>query len=139
VQTAGGPGFDSSRQLGFDAAGTLHVLGNFAGTCAFGPLSLSTPAANETYVATLATSATATAAARPLALGCYPNPATDIVCLPALAPGTRVQLVDARGRLAREASVTAAPVSVRGLAPGLYTLRALDAQGRQYAGKLVVE
>jgi hypothetical protein len=51
-----------------------------------------------------------------------------------------VQVLDALGRVARETTVSAAAeVSVLGLAPGLYTLRATDKQGRQYAARLGVE
>ena len=82
----------------------------------------------------------ATAGARPRPLAAYPNPATDVVYLPALLPGTRVQLLDGLGRVVRETTVgTAAQVSVRGLTPGLYALRATDAQGRPCAGRMAVE
>ena len=63
-----------------------------------------------------------------------------MVHLPALLLGTRVQLLDGLGWVVREtAGGTAAQVSVRGLAPGLYALRATDAQGRPCAGRMAVE
>jgi hypothetical protein len=70
----------------------------------------------------------------------YPNPAHDQLHLPVLPAGSRVELIDALGRVTRTdlVSVTAT-VSVRGLAPGLYTIRATDAQGQLFAGKLMVE
>ncbi|MBC8081705.1 MAG: hypothetical protein H7Z21_00710 [Hymenobacter sp.] len=70
-------------------------------------------------------------AARPLVLGCipYPNPATASTQLRGPPAGSHVQLLD----------YPRSSVPVRGLAPGLYVLRATDAQGRQYAGRLVVE
>ncbi|WP_375378258.1 hypothetical protein [Hymenobacter cellulosilyticus] len=44
------------------------------------------------------------------------------------------------GRLMHETVVTpAAQVSVRGIAPGLYSLRSTDAQGQIFTGKLVVQ
>jgi hypothetical protein len=50
-----------------------------------------------------------------------------------------MQLVDALGRVARDTHVAAAAVSVRGLPPGLYTLRATDAHGCTYASRVAVE
>jgi hypothetical protein len=86
------------------------------------------------------TTITAVSAARSLPLGLYPNPATTTVHVPGLAAGSCVQLLDALGRPVRTATVTAAAqVSVSGLAPGLYTLRATDTRGKQLVGKLVVE
>ncbi|MBC6699131.1 SBBP repeat-containing protein [Hymenobacter puniceus] len=139
-QQAGGPGFDSASHLGLSANGDLHLIGRFANACVVGPFTLNTSAAFETFLARLSSSTLATQAAQPLALAFYPNPATDQLHLPTLAAGTPIQLVDALGRVARTAVVApATPVSVRGLAPGLYTLRATDAQGRHLAGRVVVE
>ncbi|MCB2408779.1 SBBP repeat-containing protein [Hymenobacter lucidus] len=141
VKTAGGPGSDFGQYLFCTAPDELQVLGRFRTTAAFASLSLSTTAADgDIFLARLGAGPLSTQAARPQALGLYPNPATDQLHLPALPAGTRVQLVDAVGRVAREATVSAAAqVSVRGLLPGLYTLRATDAKGQQFAGKVAVE
>ena len=53
VQQAGGSGVNVATQLGLDAAGDFYVLGLFNGTCAFGPLALSAPSADHTFVARL--------------------------------------------------------------------------------------
>ena len=65
----------------------------------------------------------------------YPNPATATVRLSGLtAPA--LAFYDATGRLARTASRTAdGTYDVRGLAPGLYAMRA----GGRGVGRLVVE
>lgn len=82
----------------------------------------------------------ATAATHPSGLALHPNPATSYVRLASLAPGSAVQLVDVLGRVAREMAVSAAgEISVRGVTPGYYLLRATDAQGRPVAGHVVVE
>ncbi|UOQ71409.1 SBBP repeat-containing protein [Hymenobacter cellulosilyticus] len=142
VQQAGGPSTDSARHLALDGQGNVYVNGIFSGTAAFGALSLTTAASppSETFLARLGNAPLATSAARSRALGFYPNPATDQLHLPALPAGTRVQLIDGLGRVARATSVSAAAqVSVQGLTPGLYTLRATDAKGQQLTGKVVVE
>jgi len=134
---------EGADHISLDGTGHLTVAGFFYGQGRFGSTTLAgppvgTPASG--FVARLGSVTTATPAARPLALGFYPNPAADFLHLPALPAGTAVQLIDALGRVAREAPVSAGgQVAVRGLAPGLYTLRATDAQGRQHAGKVIVE
>ncbi|MCC3156832.1 hypothetical protein LJ737_06270 [Hymenobacter sp. 15J16-1T3B] len=140
VQQAGGPGTDSGHQLSFAANGDALVFGTFEQTCAFGPLSLSTSTPPGYFKSRLAGAALPTRAAtatQPLAL--YPSPATDQLHLPVLPAGTRVQLLDALGRVARTATVAAGAISVRGLPAGLYSLRAADAHGRAYRGRVVVE
>ena len=85
---------------------------------------------------------TALAAASPSVAGLalYPNPASAWVHLPGLPVGTGVQLLDAWGREVRATVLTAAArVSVRGLAPGFYLLRAKSAQGLWFAGRVAVE
>ncbi|GAA4383223.1 T9SS type A sorting domain-containing protein [Hymenobacter koreensis] len=140
LQQAGGPGFDSGSYLGLDARGDVFVRGAFAGTCAFGPINLASALPREVFVARLGNSALATKPSSPTALAFYPNPAHAELHLPALPAGTRLHVLDALGRTVRETQVTgAAPVSVRGLRPGLYTLRAIDAQGRSYTGRVRVE
>jgi hypothetical protein len=139
-QQAGGAGSDSPNHLNVRGNGDLHLMGRFGNNCVFGPLSLTTAAASESFLARLSSSTLATQAAQPQELPLYPNPATSQVYLPSLPAGTRVQLLDALGRISRETTLTpAATVSVQGLAPGLYTLRALTAQGQHFAGRLAVE
>jgi hypothetical protein len=139
AQTAGGPGFDSASSLGLDTRGDIYLLGRFANTCTFGPLALSTGTSSESFLARLGNSALATQAGRPLTLGHYPNPAHDQLHLSALPLGTTVQLIDALGRVVRETAIATGTVSVRGLAPGLYTLCATDTQGQQYTSRVAVE
>jgi hypothetical protein len=140
TQQAGGPGFDSPSHLGVSANNDLHVLGRFTDNCTFGPFSLSTTASTETFLARLSGTPLSTKTTAPLALSLFPNPATTQVQLPGLPANSRVQLLDALGRVQRETTTSAAAaVSVLGLAPGLYVLRATDAQGRTLAGRVVVE
>jgi hypothetical protein len=139
VQQAGGPGPDADAALGLDGAGNIYTLGTFNLTATFAPLAVST-FAPSIFIARLGNAPLATRTGRALALGVFPAPAHDAVHLAGLPVGTRVQLLDALGRVARETTVSAvAEVSVRGLAPGLYTLRATDAQGQHYAGRVAVE
>ncbi|WP_345112320.1 SBBP repeat-containing protein [Hymenobacter algoricola] len=141
AQQAGGTAIDTGHGIGLNAGGDIYLSGTLRGPATFGSYLVPVAAPVECFLARLdATLPTATKGPQPRALGPYPNPATDLVYLPALAAGTRVELIDAWGRLVRETLVSAtAQVSVRGLAPGLYTLRAPDAQGRPFAGKVVVE
>ncbi|TGE23943.1 T9SS type A sorting domain-containing protein [Hymenobacter aquaticus] len=140
VQQAGGPGSDVGYYVGVGSP-YYYAFGTFSGTCAFDNRTVSSgSAATGNFLARLGDPTLTTAPARPQALGLFPNPAAAEVSLPGLLAGTRVQLFDARGRVARETTVSAAArVSVRGLAPGLYTLRTTDAQGQPRTGKLVVE
>ena len=69
-----------------------------------------------------------------------PNPAATSFRVPGLAAGSSVRLVDALGRVAREATVSGdGEVSVRGLAPGPYVLRTADAHDWRVAGRVMVE
>jgi hypothetical protein len=141
-QQSAGPGAEGANFIALSSSNELSVGGYFFQQGQFGATPLmgngATTAAG--YVAQLNTLPTASTPARPLALGVYPNPATDQVHLPALAPGTRLELLDVLGRVARTATVSAAAtLPVRGLAPGLYTLRAIDAQGRLFASRLIVD
>ncbi|MDB5269028.1 MAG: C-terminal target protein [Hymenobacter sp.] len=139
-QQAGGPANETGSYLALDPYENLSVRGRFSGTCSFGAQVLSTTAPTEAYVARLGSVGLATRPAAAIQLAAYPNPATTRVQLPTLAVGTRVQLLDALGRVARETPVAAdASIPVLGLAPGLYTLRAADARGQLLAGKVAVE
>ncbi|SNC66050.1 Por secretion system C-terminal sorting domain-containing protein [Hymenobacter gelipurpurascens] len=107
-----------------------------------GPVSVRTSAglAASAAVVFQPTAVTATTHAATSKLQLYPNPATTFVHLPGLAAGSRVQLVDLVGRPVRTAILASnGRVSVQGLAPGLYTLRATNQQGQHFAGKLLVE
>ncbi|TGE28174.1 SBBP repeat-containing protein [Hymenobacter metallicola] len=140
VQQAGGPGSDVGYHVGFRQP-YFYVFGTFVGSCTFGFQTVtSTTTTTANFLARLGDPTLATQAARSQQLGLYPNPASDQLHLPALPGGTPVQLIDALGRVARETSVSAAAqVSVRGLVPGLYTLRATNAQGQPVTGRVVVE
>ncbi|MDO7849937.1 T9SS type A sorting domain-containing protein [Hymenobacter sp. M29] len=142
VQQAGGPDDERGLGLSFLAQGGLQVYGYACYGVAFGAIALPGQGSYLGFIAQLDASATtlAAATARPLPQGLFPNPASDGVYLPGLAPGTLVQVVDATGRVARTATVSAAAaVSVRGLAPGLYVLRITDRQGQTYAARVAVE
>lgn len=140
VQQAGGPGNDIARYLGLDAHENIYVLGRFATGCAFGSQVLTAAASNESFVARLGSVGLASRANTGSSLGCYPNPATTRIHLAALPAGTRVQLFDVLGHLARETVVAPdASIPVLGLPAGLYTLHALDAQGKLRTGKVAVE
>ena len=79
-------------------------------------------------------------AQRAVAVGLYPNPANTTVHLPTVPVGSRVQLLDAVGRIIRNTVVTAgATISLQGVTLGLYAVRATDTQGRQYTARLIVE
>ncbi|MBG8553679.1 T9SS type A sorting domain-containing protein [Hymenobacter guriensis] len=143
VQQAGGPGQDWGMRVSASAQGRLRVFGQACYYLSFGPDFDPIQGDYVGFMAEIGITALAalpTQPARPLPQGMYPNPATDQVRLPGLPTGTRVQLLDALGRIAHETTVSAAAqVSVLGLAPGLYTLRATDKQGLQYAARLAVE
>jgi hypothetical protein len=105
-----------------------------------GPISVRTAAGTGSSPTVFTPTVLATATPRTGALALHPNPAASVVYVPASLVNSHVQVLDALGRVARETTVSAAAeVSVQGLAPGLYTLRATDKQGRQYAARLGVE
>ncbi|HEX8656264.1 MAG TPA: T9SS type A sorting domain-containing protein [Hymenobacter sp.] len=70
----------------------------------------------------------------------YPNPAaTELrLRLPNGAVPAKLRLYDAQGRLARTYATAAAPLTLRGLAPGLYVLRA-QLIGQEVSRRVVVE
>ncbi|UOQ52225.1 T9SS type A sorting domain-containing protein [Hymenobacter cellulosivorans] len=145
AETPQGNGRTVGWHLGLDANNGLHLLGRANGLSTWSnePLVV-TSSTDATFIARLSNvlvTRSATAARQSLAF--YPSPAHDqlhLPALPALPAGTPVQLTDALGRVARTTVVSATSrISVQGLTPGLYTLRATDAKGRQVAGKVVVE
>jgi hypothetical protein len=79
---------------------------------------------------------TGTRAAAP-ALAFYPNPAHTRVQVPAATAATVLTLLDRLGRTVRTAA--GAQLSVAGLAPGLYVLRAATPGQLTRTGRLVVE
>ena len=120
--------------------GDLHVAGRFSSTASFGSFALTTALPLETYVARLGNTVLSTTSARPLALALTPNPATSRVRLSGLPAGRPLKILDGLGRAVRTATLAPdASFSVQGLAPGLYLVRALNAQNQAYAGRLVVE
>ena len=146
MQQAGSTQDDEGFNLGFTAEGRLRVFGYMGLGAAFDALR---PGSRYDWGGVMAELAVAPQApsvaaeelnAAEKTLRPYPNPATDYVRLPSLAAGTRVQLLDAVGRVARETTVSAAAqVSVQGLTPGMYTLRATDAKGQPLSARLAVE
>jgi hypothetical protein len=113
----------------------VYVVGSAGnGTVTFGPYA---PAAvvKEIVLAKFMPSAPTAArlAKAALALHAYPNPATGQVLLDLTAGGGHLQVLDAMGRTVRQQALPAAagpcPVSVAGLAPGLYQLHATFATG----------
>ncbi|MBG8553680.1 T9SS type A sorting domain-containing protein [Hymenobacter guriensis] len=142
VQSAGGNGQVAAGSIGFDKQGDILVVGSCYGECSIGSTTLTSwDAYGGIFVARLRNNLPlATAAALPLPQGLYPNPATNLVHLPGLPTGTNVQVVDALGRIVRQAPLSpATTISVQGLAPALYILRATTAQGQKFAGRVVVE
>ncbi|RAK65903.1 hypothetical protein [Hymenobacter edaphi] len=144
LQRGGGIYHDYASALAVDAAGSVRVVGYFGDEYTFGPGTFSgVPDGNpDAFVARLDVhTALAAAAPRPVApLTLAPNPAHAVVQLGGVPAGSRVLLLDALGRVAREATGGGgALLSVRGLPPGLYAVRATDAQGRRYAGRLLVQ
>ena len=80
-------------------------------------------------------------AAEALGFDVYPNPAATELKLqfPAATRPTSLRLYDGQGRLVRAfADARSLPLSLRGLAPGLYALRATVA-GQQVSRRVVVE
>lgn len=142
-------GNTSSGAFGFglaaDATGNVFVTGAAVGSVQFGALPVSNGGigafvAKVTAGAVLASSRTAAAG---IALSVFPNPATGSTTLLLPAGGGRVVLLDALGRSVRTQVLpaTAGPcaVSVAGLAPGRYQLRATLANGQVGHGALQVE
>lgn len=145
VQQASGAEDDEGFSLGFTDQGRLRVFGYVGLGATFDAIQ---PGNSYNWTGVMAELAASPQSALRVVdaqnaeektLELYPNPATTDVHLPGMPAGIRVQMVDALGRVARETTVSAAAqVSVQGLAPGLYLLRATDAQGRLHQGRLVV-
>lgn len=143
AQQAGSPNSSEFAYcVAVDGSGNAYMLGDFIGNCTFGsfPLSSTSLISPTAFVARLGSAVLATKANHALALSFSPNPATNELHLTGLPTGGRVELLDALGRPVRTTVVAAdATVQVRGLAPGLYTMRATDAQGLLHTGRVVVQ
>jgi hypothetical protein len=104
-----------------------------------GPISVRTAAGTGSSATAFTPTVVSSTVTASRVLSLSPNPASHHVVIPGLPMGTHVQLFDALGRVARTTTVSAAAeVSVLGLAPGLYTLRATK-QGQPYAARVAVE
>ncbi|MDF7810912.1 T9SS type A sorting domain-containing protein [Hymenobacter sp. YC55] len=140
VQSAGGPGADMGYTVELDAGGNVYATGAFASSCSFGSLTLTTTAASEKFMARLGSDPLATRTNQAAPASLYPNPATTTVHIPSVSAGSQVQLLNMMGRITCTLQVASdATIPLQGVLPGLYVLRATDAQGRQVTGRLVVE
>ena len=109
-----------------DAADNVYVAGNFMGTAQFGTVTVASTSATqqEIFLAKLDQSVlTGTRAAAGQAWEVFPNPTTGAVQLTGLPAQARVRAYDAQGRAVRELTLTGAPATLAGLAPGLYLLQ----------------
>jgi hypothetical protein len=133
AQPAGGTGDDDARSLAL-AGSRLYVGGHVTPPASFGSLQLTDPATTRVGFLASLTDPVLGVASPSLAAGLrvWPNPAqTDVRVLAPTLPGTApatLSLLDTQGRVVRThtASATDAgwrPLSVAGLAPGLYYLR----------------
>ncbi|WP_022823451.1 SBBP repeat-containing protein [Hymenobacter norwichensis] len=146
VQQASSAEDDEGFSLGFTAQGRLRVFGYAGRGATFGAIQ---SGISSNWIGVMAELAASPQTPLPVVdaqspdgktFDLYPNPATTEVHLKGIPAGARVQVLDALGRIVRETAIsTASQVSVRGLAPGLYTLRATDAQGQRYAARVSVE
>ncbi|SHI59923.1 hypothetical protein SAMN02745146_1142 [Hymenobacter daecheongensis DSM 21074] len=133
-----------STSLATDAQGNAYVAGGAFGSVRFGSLTSQDPGISF-FVAKLNAGGLITGsrpAQAPLALAVYPNPATEQTMLLLPAGGGHLVLTDALGRTVREQALPTAagpcPVALRGLAPGLYALRATLAGGTVATARLTV-
>ncbi|UOQ72118.1 T9SS type A sorting domain-containing protein [Hymenobacter cellulosilyticus] len=128
---------DLSTGLGLatDKDGNAFVTGAVVGRITFGNLPATTGdlgaiVAKLSAGGTVASTRTAPVASK---LSVFPNPASGSATLTLPAGGGRLVLSDALGRTVREqqlpAVAGACPVSLEGLTPGVYQLRATLANG----------
>lgn len=134
LQQGGGVGEDAAYALA--VRGGQVWVGGWAGTSArFGNLQLNIPSNGQVaFVAQLADQTLATKAATAAGLALFPNPARTNVRVRVPAGATAVLVLDLAGRTVRAVPTSVgeseALVSLRGLAPGSYLLRAGAATGR---------
>ncbi|GAB2848147.1 hypothetical protein [Hymenobacter ruber] len=147
TQTVGsGTNTATAAGIAADASGRMHVVGSAVGTVAFGALSTTAAAGRaDAFVATLSPGDVLTAArpaAAGLVLAAYPNPASGTVTLRLPVGGGQLAVLDAVGRPVRQQALPATagdcPVSLTGLAPGLYQLRATLGNGQPATAPLLV-
>ncbi|MDF7810955.1 SBBP repeat-containing protein [Hymenobacter sp. YC55] len=140
LQQASGPAYNLGFNIGLDASGALYIMGSFTDTSVFGSITITSKAPYEAFIAKLAYVTLSTHTTSSTSVALYPNPASSAVHLSGIPTNSAVQLLDATGRVVRTTTITSGTtVSVQGLLPGLYVVRATDAQGRLYAGRLRVE
>jgi hypothetical protein len=127
-----------------DATGNAHLAGAALGSATLGPVTLSGTGIDG-FVAKLNAGGIITSArAREaqLALAAFPNPASGRATLQLPAGGGQLSIVDALGRTVREQALPAvagrSEVSLAGLAPGVYQLRATLGNGQTAATRLTV-
>lgn len=132
VQQVSTPLDDGLKAFTLGPNGVVTVAGSFISAITLGPFTLSNPGnQGAPFVARLGGFVTAARAAAPAEVFTLaPNPATAQVRLswPAATAAPRpVQVLDGVGRVVRQfvlpARATQAPLDLRGLAPGLYTVR----------------
>ncbi len=135
---AGGTLTDRGWGLGLDGRGNVYAAGIMSSNGSrFGNLAVPGVGVYSTFFARLSPAPlglVAGAAAAPLTL--IPNPAHETVRLTGIPPSTPATLYDALGRVVRTVPLTqgTATLDLRGLAPGLYLVRA-----GQQVRRLVVE
>ncbi|OON65593.1 hypothetical protein B0919_23890 [Hymenobacter sp. CRA2] len=139
--------YPAPQGLALNSAGQLYVAGTLAGLIGFGNLAMPTSRGNqETFFARLSSVTTGTRSGRQLApLAVYPSPARQLatVRLPAGREAGHLTVRDALGRMVQTvpyaATATELPLSVAGLAQGVYHVQAVAANGATAAGRLLVE
>jgi hypothetical protein len=129
----------SGRGVTVTPTGRVCVVGNADLPTHFGSLTLTDPpGANASFVATLQDVVTATAKpASATTLSVYPSPAHTSVTVPGASAAAELLLTDAVGRVVRQS--VGSVLSVRGVAPGLYVLRAAEPGKTRRTARVVVE
>jgi hypothetical protein len=141
-QQSGSAANETAFSVRLDQARRLHVAGTFVGTAQLGPMVLTGQSNVNANVLLAQLAALPLAVRSPRAaqrLSLYPNPAQGAVALPTLPTGTLFTLTDACGRTVY-CNAPATPVlSLTGLVPGLYHVRATAPGGQQWTGQLQAE
>lgn len=124
---------DYGYGVGADARGNVYATGYFTSpTLAVGPTTLTNTVGNGFFLARLSSATLGSAPTVPTAsLTLVPNPARETVMLTG-ASALTAEVLDALGRVVRNQSLPAGTgiLDLRGLAPGLYTVRAGTATRR---------
>lgn len=75
-----------------------------------------------------------------LGLNIYPSPASETVVIEAVSELKEVLLVDVLGKVCRfAANGNKAELNISELAAGTYLIKAIDTQGKQYTGKVLIQ